>query len=274
MRAIWTGSVSFGLINVPVKLFSGSESSSLDLKMLHEKDLSPIRYAKICRQDGKEIPFDEIVKGYEYQKGDYIVLTDEDFKAAAPKQGKTIEIAEFVDEDEIDIRYYEKPYYLEPDRGADKQYALLREALRKSKKVAVAKYVLRNREHLAVIKTVGPALVMNQMRFPQEVRQPSGLNLPDAKQANKKELDLALALVDQLTTSFIPEDFHDEYTAELEHRIQQKIKGKKPKKAESAPQPTGVTDLMSALKASLEQSQKNSPKSAGGKKVRKSPAKK
>lgn len=253
MRAIWKGSISFGLVNVPVKLYSGADTADLNLTMLHQEDLSPIRYAKICRAEGEEIPYDQIVKGYEYQDGDYIVLSDEDFERAAPERSKTVEISQFVDERDIDIRFFEKPYYLEPDRGADKQYALLREALAKSGKVALAKYVLRGREHLAVIKPVGRILVMDQMRFPAEVREPSGLNLPDQKQAGKKEVELALALIDQLSSGFAPEDYHDTYRERLEEVIEQKAKGKRPKAARAKePSPTKVNDLVAALRASLE----------------------
>lgn len=254
MRAIWTGSLSFGLINVPVKLYSGSESrGGIELNMLHKKDLSPIRYAKFCRKENKEITFGEVVKGYEYEPGEFIVLEDEDLEKANAEKTSTIEIAQFSDEDEIDIRYFEKPYYLEPMKGAEKTYALLQQALKKSGKIAIARFVLRNREHLAAVKPVGPALVLNQMRFPEEIRSPGGLKLPDAKAADvkKAELDMALKLISQLTDQFIPEDFHDTYTAELEKVIAEKVKGRKPKKRGKQPAATETTDLMAALKASL-----------------------
>lgn len=253
MRAIWTGSLSFGLVNIPIRLYSASESrEGLDLTMLHKEDLSPIRYARICRVDGKELPWDEIVKGYEYQKGDYVVLTDEDFKKAAPEKTQTIDIIEFVDEKEIDIRFFEKPYYLEPDKRADKPYALLREALTKSGKIGIAKFVMRNRERLAALKPVGKVLVLDQMRFQGELRQPSGLNLPAATKADSKEIDMALALIDQLTATFVPEDFHDTYTEELEEIIEAKARGKEIVTPKVAPQKTEVKDLMAMLKASLE----------------------
>ncbi|HSX41161.1 MAG TPA: Ku protein [Candidatus Saccharimonadales bacterium] len=253
MRALWTGSLSFGLINIPVRLYSGSESrGGIELTMLHKKDLSPIRYARICRADGKEIPFDQIVKGYEYQEGDYVVLTDDDLKKANARRTKSIDIEEFVHEDEIDVRYYEKPYYLEPDKNAAKPYALLREALNKSGRVAIAKFVLRNKEHLAAVKPVGKVLVLEQMRFPSDLRAPSKLDIPEASAATKKEIDMALALIDQLSAPFIPEDFHDTYTEELEALIEAKAKGKKPKAAGPAPKATPSKDLMSMLKASLE----------------------
>lgn len=253
MRAIWTGSLSFGLVNIPVKLYSASESrDGLDLTMLHKEDLSPIRYARICRVDGKELPWDEIVKGYEYQKGDYVVLTDEDFKKAAPEKTQTIDIIEFVDEKEIDIRFFEKPYYLEPDKRAEKPYALLREALTKSGKIGIAKFVMRNRERLAALKPVGKVLVLDQMRFQGELRQPTGLNLPTTSKADSKEIDMALALIDQLTATFVPEDFHDTYTEELEEIIEAKARGKEIVTPKITQKNTEVKDLMAMLKASLE----------------------
>ena len=252
MRAIWTGSISFGLVNIPVKLYSGSEhNEGLDLRMLHKTDKSPIRYAKMCKHENKEVAFNEIVKGYEYADGDFIILTEEDFEKASPRKTKTINISEFVDEDEIDVRYYEKPYYLEPQKSADKPYALLRDALKKSGRVAIARYVMRNRENLAVIKTVGNALVLNQIRFPNEIREPSQLKLPDTE-VKGKELQMALALIEQLSGPFIAEDYHDTYTEELKATIEEKAKGKRITKKTGEPQPTKVNDLMSALRASLE----------------------
>jgi len=253
MRAIWTGSISFGLINVTVKLYSGSEErGGIDLHMLHKKDNSAIRYAKICREEGIEIPFDEIVKGFEYQAGEYVVITDADLKKVDAQRTKTIEIDEFTQEDQLDVRYFEKPYYLEPDKNAAKPYALLREALNLSHRVAVARFVLRSRERLAVIKPVGRALILNQMRFPAELREPQQLNLPEAEATNSKEIDMALKLIDQLTGPFIPEDYRDTYTEALEEMIEAKIKGIQPKKATRASTGAPAKDLMAALKESLE----------------------
>lgn len=261
MRAIWTGALSFGLVNIPVKLYSASEDNAgLKFNYLHKKDNSPVRYAKICRSDGQEIPFTEIVKGYEYQKGDYVILTEADFKKADARKTKTVDIVEFTDEKEIDPILFEKPYYLEPDRGAAKPYALLREALNRSGKVGVAKFVLRNREHLAVLKPSGNAIVLEQIRYNTEVRNPTGLNLPDKVDAEDREIDMALKLIDQLSGPFIAEDFHDTYTEELEEIIDQKVKGQPIKPRGEAPENTQAKDLMAMLKASLEQEQAKSRK--------------
>ena len=255
MRAIWTGSISFGLVNIPIKLYSAAETrEGIELHMLHNKDQSPIRYAKICTQEGVEVPFSDIVKGFEYADGEYVVITDEDFESADVKKTSTIEITEFTNEDQIDVRYLERPYYLEPQKGADKPYTLLREALRQSNRLAVAKFVLRQREHLALIKAVGGVLVLNQMRFPADLRSPGGLKLPTAK-PDPKEVNMALKLIDQLSAPFIPEDFHDTYTEELQARIDAKVQGK-PTPAKHQTETAPVKDLMAALKASLEDAQK------------------
>lgn len=255
MRAMWTGALSFGLINIPVRLFSATQDHSLSFNLLHKKDLSPIRYARICKADGKEIPYEDIVKGYEYQKGDYVILVDEDFKRANVKKTKTIDMVEFTDEKEIDPIFYEKPYYLEPDKGADKAYVLLREALQKSKKVGVAKFVLHNREHLGIIKPYNQLIVLNQLRYESEIREFKELHLPSKEEVSSKEIAMAIKLIDQLTAHFNPEDFQDTYTDELKAIIDEKAKGKKPKKGkEKEPKITNVQDIMSMLKQSLEKS--------------------
>ena len=256
MRAIWTGALSFGLVNIPVRLYSASEErGGLDLDMLHKKDLSPIRYARICKADGKEVPWEDIVKGYEYEKGDYVILTDEDFKKANVKKTKTIDIVDFAKEGDIDPIYYEKPYYLEPEKGAFKAYALLREAIKRSKKVGVAKFVIRNREHIGAIRVVGKALVLEQMRYKEDLREPEGLNLPAKDEgASKREIEMALNLIDQLTAGFDPKKFKDTYTEDLKEVIEQKAKGKRPKaKNVKKTAPTRTEhDIMAMLKKSLE----------------------
>lgn len=253
MRSLWTGSISFGLVNIPVKMYSGAHPrEGLDLDMLHKEDLSPIRYSRVCRKDGEEVPWDDITKGYEYQEGDYVELTQKDFERADVKKTKTIDIDQFANSDEIDIRYYEKPYYLEPEKGAERAYALLREALERSKKLAVVSYVFHEHEHLGALMPVGRAIVLNQLRFHTDIREPVDLNLPDKESIKKTELDMALTLVKQETKPFIAEDYHDTYTEELQEIIEEKIKGLKPKARGKAPEKTSSKDIMSALKASLE----------------------
>lgn len=254
MRAIWNGSISFGLINIPVRMYSASNPrEGIDLDMLHKSDHAPIRYSRVCRKDGEEVPWDDIVKGYEYRDGDYIVITQKEMDELDAKKTETIDIKQFVTEGDIDIRYFEKPYYLEPVKGGEKAYALLRAALEKSDKLALATYVFHQREHAAVIKPVGKALVLNQMRFPSDLRTGADLNLPTDREVNAKELDMAIKLIKQETKPFIAEDLHDTYTEELEELIKAKAKGKKPPKHDKAPSKTNAKDLMSALKASLKE---------------------
>lgn len=255
MRAIWTGSISFGLVNIPVRMYSGVRAShGLDLDMLHREDKEPIRYARVCRADGKEVPWDDIVKGYEYQDGDYIVLTKQDFEKADEEETHSLDIQQFVDDEEIDIRFYEKPYWLEPDKKANKAYAMLRKALEESNKSALVKFVMRGREHLGVIRPVGRALVLNQMRFAHDLKDAADLNLPSGKEVSDAELKMAMQLIKAQTETFVPEDFHDTYTEKLEGIIKQKAKGRKPKTQGKAPKETKTKDLMAALKASLEKS--------------------
>lgn len=252
MRPIWTGSISFGLVNIPVRMFSGvSPREGLDLDMLHKEDHAPIRYARICRKDGKEVPWDDIVKGYEYRDGDYVVLTQKDFDKANPKKTQTIDIKQFCEAPEIDIRYFEKPYYLEPIKGGEKAYALLREALLKSDKVAVTSFVIHEREHMGALVPLGRALILNQMRYPTDLRSGDNLKLPTNQEVAERELEVALKIIKQETKHFVPEDFHDTYTEELEDIIKAKAKGQKPRKSPQKPSDTTPADLMASLKASL-----------------------
>ncbi|MFN3403009.1 MAG: Ku protein [Cytophagaceae bacterium] len=261
MRAIWTGAISFGLVNIPVKLYSASGDNKLDLDMLSKEDLAPIRYAKISTSTGQEIEFKDIVKGYEIEKGQYVILDDEDFKKANARKTRTIEILDFVLEEEIDPVYYEKPYYLEPDKNSERPYALLREALRDSKKVGIANYVLRNKEHIAVIKPMGDVIVLNQLRFHADIRDYNQLNLPGKDILKKNEKEMALKLIDQLTQEFNPSRFQDTYTEELKSIIEAKAKGKPFESKTTAPEPTHVKDLMDTLKASLEAMKDKKPES-------------
>lgn len=256
MRAIWSGSISFGLVNIPVKLFSGSESNSLDLDMLRKSDLCPIGYLRVCKRDNQEVAYQEIVKGYEYSDGEYIVLTDKDFENASLEKTHLIDIIDFVEETEIDTRYFEKPYYLEPDKSGAKAYALLREALKRSGKVGVASYVLRNRGALGIVKALDDLLVLNQMRYKDEVRSPAELKLPTDDNLREQEITLALSLIDQLTVKFDPAKYHDAYIEDLRRIIDEKAHGLQPKVEGKLPQPTKVTDMMALLKESLKQKRK------------------
>jgi DNA end-binding protein Ku len=234
-------------------MFSAVETrEGISFTLLHKKDKSPIKYARICKEEGKEVDWNDIVKGYEYQEGEYVVFTEKQLDELAPEKSSTIDIQQFTKETEIDIRYFDKPYYLEPIKGGEKAYALLRSALTKSSMLAVARYIMHEREHLAVIKPVGRALVLTQMRFPTDLRTGSGLTFPTDKDVSDRELDVALKLIKQETRSFIAEDYHDTYTEELEDIIKASIKGKKPTKTKKpAKHEETANDLMSALKASL-----------------------
>ncbi len=250
--------MGFGLVTLPVQLYSATAGTGLDLDLLHKNDLSPIRYARVCRKDGKEIPYEDIVRGYEYSDGDYVVLTESDFKNANVRKTQLIDVVSFTSESEVDPIYSEKPYYLEPIEGSEKAYVILREALKKSKKVGVAKFVLREREHLGIVKPVGNVLVLDQLRFASEVKAPKGLKIPE-REPSGKEINMALELIGELTEHFKPEKFHDTYTEELEEMIDLKAKGKKPIQKGKTIETTKSRDLMEALKASLEKARKGRP---------------
>lgn len=252
MRPLWSGAVTFGLINIPIRLYSATFDRGINFDMLHKKDLSPIRFARICKAEEKEVPYEEIVKGYQVEKGQYVVITDEDFVKASPKKSKTLEILTFVKEDEVDPLYFEKPYFLEPDKGAAKTYLLLNEALKKSKKVGVVSYVLHSKAHLGLIKPQGRGIILHQLRFHSDLKNFAEIELPVAK-LQQKEVDFAVKLIDQLSGHFHPESYKDTYTEDLKQLIAEKTKGKKmTKKTEKEPVKTQVGDIMKQLKASLE----------------------
>lgn len=259
-RAIWSGSLSFGLVNIPVKLYSATISETLDLDLLRKSDLSPIRYLRVARADGKEVPYDQIVRGYQYQKSDYVVLTEDDLAKADVKKTKSITVLDFTDEGEIDPIYYEKPYFLESEKGSEKPYALLAAALTRSKKVGIAKFVLRTREKLCVIKPDKGLLILEQIRFEREIRSTEGLNIPTEVELSEKELELALTLINQLTEKFQPAEFKDTYTEELKDIIEEKAETGAIRPRGEAPAPTEVKDLMESLKKSLEEVKENSSK--------------
>ena len=250
MRSIWTGSISFGLINIPIKLFSAVQESSLDLDMLDSKDHSNIKFKRVNESTGKEVAYENIVKGYKMDSG-YVVLEDEDFEAADAVKTKMIEIINFVDEQEIDSLYYEQPYYLEPEEPAMKAYALLRDALQLSGKVGVTTFVLRNKEGLAILKPYKNVIVLNRIRFAQEIREPSELKLPPVSKNKTKEMDMANKLVAQLTEKFNIEKYKDTYTAKLLKIIKEKSKGKKISVPKMKVVYKQSDNLMDMLKASL-----------------------
>src|SRR5690606_28534963 len=229
MKAIWKGGISFGLVNMPVRLYSGSVTHTIDLDMIRKKDQCPIQYVRVCKKDGKEVPWDEIAKGYKKEDGDYILLDKDDITKLMPEKTQSIDIFEFVLEDEIPSQYLEKPYIIEPEKQASKVYALLREALKKSGKVGLAKYVLRTSEHLGILKPDGDAIILIQMRFDEDLRDPTEAKLPTSVKIQKKELDMAMSIIDQLTEKFEPEKYKDTYRDELLKLIKKRSteKGKK-----------------------------------------------
>lgn len=250
MRAIWTGSISFGLINIPIKIYSAIEESRLDLDMLDGNDHANIKYKRVNENTGKEVEHADIVKGYKLDDS-YIVLEDEDFEAADAEKTKTIDILSFADSQEIDSIYHEQPYYLEPDKSGNKAYALLRDSLEASGKVGVTSFVMRNKEGLAILKPYGDVIVLNRIRFVQEIRDTSELKLPAVSKKKTKEMDMADKLIDQLTEKFDIESYKDTYTAKLLKIIKAKAKGKKPVKSKLKVVHRQSDDLMEMLKASL-----------------------
>ena len=258
MRSIWEGSISFGLINIPVRLYTAVREKKLAFKYLRKEDLCQIKYVRVCKTTGEEVPYEEIVKGFEYEKGEFVVLDDEDFKKADVRKTHSIEVFQFAAEEEIDNDFFEKPYYLEPTKEAGKAYALLRSALKKSGKVGVAKFVLRAREKLAVIKQKGDMIILQQIRFADEIVDSEDLIIPKVLRGQQNELEIAVKLIEQLSAPFEIEKYHDTYTEALEKVIDQKSKGKVPKAKGKIPMPvTEMEDIMVKLRESLENAQKH-----------------
>jgi DNA end-binding protein Ku len=255
MRPIWKGALSFGLVNIPVQLYSAVRAGEkVSFRLLHRTDHSPVRYERVCQKEDEVVPWSDIVKGYEYTKGKFVVLTDEDFKAAALESSKMIEILDFVAADEIDPRYFETPYYLLPAKGGEKPYALLREAIRRTGTVGIGKITMRsNSHHLAGVKVVGDALVLEIMRFADELVDANTYTYPDAENVRPQELQMAEQLIGNLTESFDPSKYTDDYRENLMKIIRAKMKGKKIETEEpEEPEATAVVDLMARLQESLE----------------------
>jgi len=274
-RAIWKGSISFGLVNIPIALYPATRREELKFRLLRKTDLSPVNYKRVAEKDGREVPWDEIVKGYEYEKGKYVVLTDDDFKEAALESSRTIDILDFVREDEIDPRFFETPYYLLPTKGGDKPYALLREAMRKSGVIGVGKVIIRRSQHLAGVRVVGDALVLEIMRFANELVDTTEFSFPGTDAIREQEMAMATQLVENLAETFDPEKYTDDYRANLMKLIRAKMKGKKVTAAEPLPddEDSKVLDLMARLQASLEEGRAAKAGSGEKKRVAKTPRK-
>lgn len=251
MRSIWSGAIGFGLVNIPVKLFSATQQSDLDLDMLDKNDHSNIRFKRVNEKTGKEVAWENIVRAYNLD-GQYVILSDEDFKKASPEKTKIIEIAEFVNEDKIDSMYFETPYYLEPQKAGIKAYGLLRDALKKTGKTGVASFILRTKESLGLIKPMDDMLILQKIRYEQELRKPEGLKIPDSE-SKPAELKMAIALIEQLSSpKFDIARYKDSYSDELMKLIEAKAKGKKIPVPAMRVVHSKSKDLMEQLKASLE----------------------
>lgn len=250
MRSIWKGSIGFGLVNIPVKLYSAVQSSRIDLDMLDGRDHEHIKFQRINEKTRKEVPYDKIVKGYRLDD-EYVILDDQDFQDASPQKTKMIELENFVDISAINPMYYETSYFAEPETQGRKAYALLLQALKKSKQAGVARFVLRSSENLCVIHPVDKVLVVTKIRFAEELRSAEEINTPDDVTVSKKELDVGLALISQYTSEFKIDQFKDEYTAELLNIIKAKAKGKRPTIKKMKPQKATSDDLYDQLMQSL-----------------------
>jgi DNA end-binding protein Ku len=276
-RAIWKGSISFGLVNIPIALYPATRREELKFRLLRKSDLSPVNYKRVAEKDGKEVSWDQIVKGYEYEKGKYIVLKDEDFERVDLEATQTVEIQDFVDVDEIDPMFFYKPYYLEPQKGGDKAYALLRDALKDSNKVGIAKVVIKTRQYLAGVKPEDGALVLELMHFADELADPGKLHVPKKTEVGKREINMAKSLIDSMSSTWNPKKYRDDYREALMEVIEEKVEAGKKEietKPKKPPKPTKVIDLVSVLQKSLEQTGAKKKATAKSRAKHKQPAKK
>jgi DNA end-binding protein Ku len=252
-RALWKGIISFGLVSIPVELHRAIRDTRPRFRLLHAKDKTPIRVERVCQRDGQPVAWGDLVKGYEYEKGQFIALTREDIESAALEKTNTVEILDFVEGDQIDDRFFETPYYLVPGQGGERAYAVLREAIRRAARTGISKIILRERQHLAALEAIGPALVLTLMRFPDELVDLSTLRLPEASAARGKEIEMAQSLVAQFAGDWSPEKYTDEYQANLMRVIRAKLKGTRPRlKQEPDERAAEVVDLMTRLRESLD----------------------
>ncbi len=262
MRAIWKGSISFGLVNIPIALYPATRREELKFRLLRGSDLSPVNYKRVAEKDGKEVSWEQIVKGYEYEKGKFVVLNEKDFQRVDLEATQTVDIQDFVDVEEIDPMFFYKPYYLEPQKGGDKAYVLLRDVLAKTNKVGIAKVIIKTRQYLAGVKPLKHALVLELMHFAQELSDAEKLNVPKKMEPGKREIDMAKALVENMTSKWDPEKYKDDYRDALLEVIEEKVEsgGKEIEEKPKAKKPSSkVIDLVAVLQQSL-------AKSEGGKK--------
>ncbi|RJQ56309.1 MAG: Ku protein [Actinobacteria bacterium] len=271
-RAIWKGSISFGLVNVPVSLYTAEKRKDLQFHLLDRRDLSPLRYVRVNERTGEEVPWEEVVKGYEYEEDMWVIMTEEDFRAANVEATETVEIMDFVDEDKIPYKYFEKPYYLEPRKEGRKAYALLRETLRRSGKVGVAKVVIRTRQYLAALLVEDDMLVLDLMRYAYELRDPAEVNVPTESLQelgiSEREIEMAGSLVEAMVAEWNPDKYKDEYREDILALIEKKIETGQLREVIEAPKPEKVPageviDIMGLLKDSVEAAGKER-KAAGG----------
>ena len=251
-RALWTGSLSFGLVNIPIQIHTAVRDTGPHFRMLRKKDKSRIQFQRVAETDGEVVAWEDIVKGYEYAKGQYVVLTPQDFEKAALEKDRVIDIQDFVEGDAVDDRYFDKPYYLMPGKGGDKAYALLREAIKSSGRIGVAKFVLRSKQRLAAIEAIGDALVLSTMRFRDELARLEEYDFPESKGVEKKQLQLAERLIQEFAAEWDPDKYSDDYRENLMKVIEAKrAKAKPDLEPEADPQSAKVVDLMERLRKSL-----------------------
>ncbi len=273
-RSIWTGALSFGLVNIPVEVHTAVRESRPHFRMLHAKDRSPISVERVCQKEGKPVEWNDLVKGYEYEKGQFVVLTKEDFAAAAVEKTRRIDILDFVTAEAIDDRFFDKPYYLTPGKGGDSAYVLLREAIRESGRIGIAKFILRDVQHLAAVEAIGTALVLSTLRFANELIDVESLNIPRGKEIGKKDLQMATTLVENLAADWKPEKYTDDYRENLMRVIKARMKGTKARLvSDERPRDAKVVDLMERLRQSLEASGKGDRegRNAGARELRAHP---
>jgi DNA end-binding protein Ku len=280
-RAIWKGSITFGLVNIPVGLYSAEKREEVSFHLLDRRNMARIRYKKVNEATDKEVPWEETVRGYEYEQGKYVVLTDEDLRRASPEKTQTVDILDFIDLDEIDPRYFDKPYYLAPDKRGAKSYALLRETLRRTRKVGIATVVIRSKQYLAAVTVHDDVIVLEILRYGHELRAWDDLDLPKGNEGvSERELDMAERLVEGMVSDWDPERYRDTYVEDLMAMIERRVKsgqteaGAEPEPEEERPARGQVVDLMSLLKRSVEEGGKGSGGAKKSAAAKKAPAKK